>query len=86
MQVSITSQGQISIPARIREALGITIPSSAVVQVVDNKIVIEPVKDLTELKGALSKSAIQGKKMDGVIKMEKEALGKHIAEKHRRAK
>ncbi|HCE31376.1 hypothetical protein A2778_01840 [Candidatus Daviesbacteria bacterium RIFCSPHIGHO2_01_FULL_40_24] len=51
--VSITSQGQISIPAPIRRKLGLDKSKKAIVTEKDGKLVIEPVKDLLDLKGSL---------------------------------
>ena len=54
--VSVTSQGQLSIPAQIRKQLGFFKTHKALVTVVDGKVVIEPVKDLLTLKGSLRSS------------------------------
>lgn len=51
--VSITSQGQISIPAKIRRELGFTKNNKAIVSVEKGRMMIEPVKDLLELGGSL---------------------------------
>lgn len=51
--VSITSQGQISIPAQIRRLLGLSKKSKAIVSVADGKMVVEPIKDFLELAGSL---------------------------------
>lgn len=51
--VSITSQGQISIPAAIRRKLGLDKLKKAVVTEKDGILRIEPVKDLLDLKGSL---------------------------------
>lgn len=51
--VSITSQGQISIPAPIRYKLGLNKSKKALVVEQDGKIMIEPVQDLLELRGSL---------------------------------
>ncbi len=51
--VTITSQGQISIPAKIRRDLGLNKSAKALVKIEGNKIVVEPVRDLLELKGSL---------------------------------
>jgi AbrB family looped-hinge helix DNA binding protein len=49
--VSITSQGQISIPAPIRRLLGLNEGSKAIVSTDNGKIVIEPVVDFLDLAG-----------------------------------
>lgn len=51
--VSITSQGQISIPAKIREQLGFKKAGKALVEIREGKMVVEPVKDFLELGGSL---------------------------------
>jgi AbrB family looped-hinge helix DNA binding protein len=51
--VSITSQGQISIPAKIRQELGLNKKQKAIVSVEKGKMVVEPVKDFLELGGSL---------------------------------
>jgi len=51
--VSITSQGQISIPVKIRRLLGLSKTNKAIVSVANGKVIIEPVKDFLELAGSL---------------------------------
>lgn len=54
--VSITSQGQISLPAKIRRELGIRKNGKAIIAVEKGKVTIEPVQDLLELGGSLKTS------------------------------
>lgn len=54
--VSITSQGQISIPAKIRRELGIKKGSRAIVTAKKGEIVIKPVADFFSLRGSLKTS------------------------------
>lgn len=51
--VTITSQGQISIPAPIRRKLRLSEHRRAIVTEKDWKVVVEPVVDLLSLKGSL---------------------------------
>lgn len=51
--VSITSQGQISISAKLRRKLGLEKKRKAFVTEQTGKIIIEPVKDFLELAGSL---------------------------------
>lgn len=51
--VSITSQGQMSIPIPLRRKLGLFKSKRALVTEIEGKIVVEPVKDLLDLKGLL---------------------------------
>lgn len=50
--VAITSQGQISIPAKIRRQLGLNKTMRVVVSSQGGKVIIEPVKDILELAGS----------------------------------
>lgn len=56
--VSITSQGQISIPAPLRHKLGLHKSNKALVTEKDGKVIIEPIKDLLELKGSLKTNKV----------------------------
>jgi AbrB family looped-hinge helix DNA binding protein len=51
--VSITTQGQISIPAPLRRKLGLDTHKKANVTEREGKLIIEPVKDFLELGGSL---------------------------------
>lgn len=51
--VSITSQGQISIPAQIRKQLGLSKNSKAIVSVKGGEMFVKPVKDFLALKGSI---------------------------------
>ena len=63
--VSITSQGQISIPAPIRSLLGLDAYKKAVVRVENKTIIVEPISDFMSLKGSLktSKSPLSSRKL-----------------------
>lgn len=50
--VSITSQGQISIPAKLRRELGLKGGKKANISKEGNSLVIKPVRDLLELAGS----------------------------------
>lgn len=51
--VSITSQGQISIPIALRKKLGLNKNSQASVSEDKGRVIIEPIRDFLELKGSL---------------------------------
>ena len=51
--VSITSQGQLSLPITIRRELGFSKTNKAIISVENGKVTIEPIKDLLELGGTL---------------------------------
>lgn len=71
--VSITSQGQITIPALMRVQLGLDQYKKALVKQEKGKIVVEPVEDVLAFKGALQHKAMKGKRMDEIIKIEERA-------------
>ena len=78
--VNVTSQGQITIPAAFRRALGITKEEKVQVSLKGKQMIIEPPADITKLFGSLSKYAIKNKSIDEVIAMEEEAWGNAVAE------
>ena len=49
--VSITSQGQITIPAKIRKKLGMSKGRKATVSIEGDKMVVRPTKDLMDFVG-----------------------------------
>lgn len=51
--VSITSQGQISIPAPLRRKLGLEKNKKALVSEENGTIVVQPIKDFLQMKGTL---------------------------------
>lgn len=67
--VSITSQGQMSIPISIRRQLGLDISKKVLMSVVNKKIMIEPVQDILELVGSLktTKKPLSNAELDSVV-------------------
>lgn len=84
--VSITSQGQISIPAKIRRELGLNKHKKALVKSEGKKMIIEPVSDFLNLGGSLAHKAISGKNIQEIIKIEKETVGEAVADRYRKKK
>ncbi len=80
--VTITSQGQITIPAVFRRSLGLNQYRKASVRTQDNKIIVEPVPDILEMAGLLQNKAIKGKRIEEVIKLEEMVSSKIVAKKH----
>jgi bifunctional DNA-binding transcriptional regulator/antitoxin component of YhaV-PrlF toxin-antitoxin module len=76
--VSITSQGQMTIPAKMKRLLDLD--DKALVQVRGKKLVVEPVGDILKLGGAFKDRAIKGKSIDEVIKLEEKAVEESMAE------
>ena len=50
--VSITSQGQISIPAKLRKSLGFSRYNKALITVSNDRLIIKPSKNLFDFAGA----------------------------------
>lgn len=77
--VSLTSQGQISIPSRMLKLYKIKKPARVVIKVVETGWLVEPVGDIFSLGGSLSKYAIKNKTTKEIMAMEKGAMKKAIA-------
>lgn len=84
--VSITSQGQVTIPAKMRRELGLEDYKKASVKTERGKIVIEPIPDLLNLAGSLENRSIKGKRIDEIIKLEKSAIARAIVGKKKTLK
>lgn len=83
--VSITSQGQISIPIQLRRKLGLEKNKKALVTEQAGKLVVEPVKDLLELGGSLktNRKPLSNAELDDVVAT---AVVKEYAEKLKRSR
>lgn len=82
--VSITSQGQITIPASMRRRLALEKNKKALVKTEDNKIIVEPIPNIMDLAGSLKDKAIKGKSIGEIIKLEEKASVEAAAEKYGR--
>lgn len=80
--VSITSQGQISIPAKLRRELDLDQNKSALVKREGRRIVIEPVADLFSLAGAFKHKALKGKTIQEIIDIEEQAWEKEAVKRY----
>lgn len=83
--VSITSQGQISIPAKFRRELGLEKHKKALVRKEGDRLVIEPVEDFLQLEGSLKHKAIKGKTVDEIIEIEEKAWEAAAVERYKRS-
>lgn len=79
--VSITSQGQITIPAFLRRLIGLDQYHKASVRAENNKIIVEPIPDLLAMAGTLKNKAIKNKSIGRVIKLEEKAAFKTMVKK-----
>lgn len=78
--VSLTSQGQISIPAKMLAKYGKNRPTKVVVKAVENGWLVEPVPDILSLGGALHKYALRGKTLEEILELEEKAISDAIVE------
>ena len=74
--VSITSQGQLSIPKQMLKSLGIQGGTKAVIRQEGTKLIVEPQHSFWSLAGSLSSSV---KLTDKELKSAREAFGKQVA-------
>lgn len=83
--VSITSQGQISIPAKIRRELGLEKRKNALVSGENGKMVVESIKDLFELGSSLqtNKKLLSNYELHEIVA---KAASENYAAKHKRKK
>lgn len=82
--VSVTSQGQITIPSFIRKLLALNKYPKASVYVEGKRIIVEPVVDILSLGGVLRHKAIKNRSINKVMKMEKDAPLSLIEKKYRK--
>lgn len=80
--VSITSQGQVSLPAKLRRELGLVEKKKALVRREGKGIRIEPIEDLFSLAGAFKHKAIKGKSIQEIIEIEEKAWEKAAAKRY----
>lgn len=80
--VSITSQGQISIPAKLRKELKLHTRDKALVKREGQKIIIEPIPDILSLAGSLHHKAIKEKSIQEIINLEDKAVEEEIVKQY----
>lgn len=82
--VTITSQGQISIPAKLRRKLGLDKSKKALIREENGELVVKPVKDFLELGGSLSQYAIKNKPLDQIMAEEEKSIEQAFIEEETR--
>lgn len=83
--VSITSQGQISIPAQLRKQLGLESGKKALVKREGERLMVEPIPDIFSFKGSLKHKAIKGKTIDEIIEIEGKAWEQAAVERYKQS-
>jgi len=76
--VTITDQGQITIPASMRRAMSLDQYNKALVKIEDRKLLIEPIVDLLSLGGMLIDKSKKQKNIDKIIELEEKTISKMI--------
>lgn len=78
--VSITSQGQISIPIKLRRKFRLDKSGKVIISEESDKLVLEPVEDFLSLKGSLksNKRPLSNKELDDIVA---EAVAEEYAKK-----
>ena len=74
---TVSSKGQITLPAGARRALGIKTHDRVVVEVSNGAILIRPVRDFFELKGFLGKASSRREEREAMMR----AVADHVARK-----
>lgn len=74
--VSITSQGQITLPASIRRLFNLDKYKKALVKAESSRIIVEPIDDITSLAGVLKEKALKKRKIADIIKLEEQKIQK----------
>jgi len=81
---TITSQGQITIPAKIRKWIGLKKRQRVILTLKNNYVVLQPEPDIMELSGSLNNYAIKNKSIDEIIKIEEKAIGDAVVERYKK--
>ena len=84
--VTITSQGQITIPAHFRRVLGLQKKQKAMIIIKGDELVIKPEVDILDLEGSLAHlgKKNKGKTIDEILKMEKEGVEEAVVERYQK--
>ncbi|MDP4011386.1 MAG: hypothetical protein Q8P72_04125 [Candidatus Roizmanbacteria bacterium] len=83
---TVTSQGQITIPAKLRRELDLDRATLSITKNSKGNIEIEKVPDLMNLYGALYDKRIRNKSYEQIAKIEKEAIEKAVVDRYHRKK
>ena len=76
--VTITDQGQITIPASMRRAISLDLYNKALVKIENKMIIVEPIIDLLSLGGVLINKSKKHEDIDKIIELEEKSISKMI--------
>ncbi len=81
---TVTSQGQITIPAKIRKGLGLEKLQKVILTLKKNYVVLEPEPDIMKLSGSLNQYALKDKSIEEIIKIEEKAGAEAVVESYQK--
>lgn len=76
--VSITKQGQITLPASMRRLISLDRYKKALVKIDEKKIIVEPIADFLSLGGALKYKAKKNQNINKIIQLEEKVIAKMV--------
>jgi len=79
--ISVTSQGQITIPASIRRLLGISTGSSIAIDVKGDNIILKKPNDVFSRLGVHKDKSLKGKSFEEVLQIEENAFEYGVSKK-----
>ncbi len=82
--VSVTSQGQVTLPVKLRRALGLDKVKKAVVYRQRGKIIVEPVHSISRLAGILRNRRMENKAIEDIMELENKAIEKEMIKRANR--
>jgi AbrB family looped-hinge helix DNA binding protein len=80
-QVTVTSQGQITIPAPFRKKLNLT-NKKLIMSMNGDSLILEPAPDILTSFGVLNDNALKNKTLDEIIELENIVLTDAVASKY----
>lgn len=81
---TVTTQGQITIPAKIRRELGFKKIQKIILTLKSDHVILEPEPDMMQLSGVLHDRAIKNKSIDEIIRIEEDAVAEAVVEQYRK--
>ena len=80
--LNVTSQGQVSIPAKVRRLWGLIDRGQITLTLHGQNAIVAPVPDLLSLGGSLHKYAIKGKSIEEIKKLERKGVEDAVVERY----
>jgi len=81
---TITSQGQITIPAKIREQLNLNASKKVILTLNKDNVILESEPNIAVLEGIFKRRSIKNKSINQIIRIEKKAIEDAIVERYQK--